>query len=464
MIKICEICGKKFKTSNKGRHCCSRKCAGIRQSKFQTKQKIEKICQFCGKKFEVIPVKMKQKYCSRECGYLARGKGKIELICQNCGEKFELYLSHLKREGHGKFCSKKCVGEWRSKHLKGENNPNFKDKLKTRTCENCGKEFNTREREQRYCSFECSAYQRINRIVRICKNCGKKFEVCPSRLKSKGFGQFCCRQCSSEYFRGPNNSRWVKRIKKVCLFCGGEFKIIPGKRHQQFCSNQCHHSWRSENLRGEKSPCWKGGKVKVVCKQCGKEFEAIRCWAETRKFCSRKCQSEYRSREIICDYCGKIFRIPLSRHESFKHHFCSKNCHQKWNHGENSPAWKGGTSRGPYPSIFDHGLRESIRMRDNYKCQICGCSELENIRRLNVHHIDYNKKNADPDNLISLCTSCHSRVNNNREKWKKYFKSKVTRRKNQIKRGEIDRQLSFRYKNISMDERVIREIENFIKI
>ncbi len=39
-----------------------------------------------------------------------------------------------------------------------------------------------------------------------------------------------------------------------------------------------------------------------------------------------------------------------------------------------------------------------------------------------VHHIDYDKKNCDPTNLITLCFSCHGKTNYNRKKWIKYFK------------------------------------------
>lgn len=39
-----------------------------------------------------------------------------------------------------------------------------------------------------------------------------------------------------------------------------------------------------------------------------------------------------------------------------------------------------------------------------------------------VHHINYNKRNNNPSNLISLCRRCHSKTNFNREYWLNYFK------------------------------------------
>lgn len=90
--------------------------------------------------------------------------------------------------------------------------------------------------------------------------------------------------------------------------------------------------------------------------------------------------------------------------------------------GNNCPSWKGGVSFEPYSPEFDRQLKELIRQRDGYKCQLCGMPECENIEKLTIHHIDYIKKNCLPDNLIALCKICNSKVNFNRDYWTKYFK------------------------------------------
>jgi len=95
--------------------------------------------------------------------------------------------------------------------------------------------------------------------------------------------------------------------------------------------------------------------------------------------------------------------------------------------GKNNPSWKGGISFEPYSSEFNKELKELIRFRDGYKCQKCGCPEIENNQKLVVHHIDYDKKNCLPLNLISLCIGCNVKVNFNRKKWTKYFKKKFKR-------------------------------------
>ncbi len=88
---------------------------------------------------------------------------------------------------------------------------------------------------------------------------------------------------------------------------------------------------------------------------------------------------------------------------------------------EKSPTWKGGISFEPYGLEFDENLKEVIRNRDRRKCQMCEKTELENNKKLDCHHIDYNKKNNDPQNLISLCRRCHLKTNHNREYWITYF-------------------------------------------
>jgi len=88
---------------------------------------------------------------------------------------------------------------------------------------------------------------------------------------------------------------------------------------------------------------------------------------------------------------------------------------------ENHPNWQGGKSFEEYGKEFDNALKEQIRFRDKYKCRICGCSQLENGRQLDCHHIDYDKKNNNINNLIVLCRSCHLKINGNRDYWFAYF-------------------------------------------
>jgi hypothetical protein len=91
--------------------------------------------------------------------------------------------------------------------------------------------------------------------------------------------------------------------------------------------------------------------------------------------------------------------------------------------GEKNPMWNGGTSFLPYGSKFNKGLKEQIKKRDKYKCQLCYKAQEKLKYLLEVHHIDYNKKNNEQINLISLCKSCHTITNKRRKYWTAYFQN-----------------------------------------
>ena len=82
--------------------------------------------------------------------------------------------------------------------------------------------------------------------------------------------------------------------------------------------------------------------------------------------------------------------------------------------------WQGGKSFEPYTLDWTETLKRSIRERDHYTCQVCGKEPA-----IHIHHIDYDKKNCNPINLITLCRSCHAKTNFDRNYWIKLFKKKL---------------------------------------
>ena len=66
-------------------------------------------------------------------------------------------------------------------------------------------------------------------------------------------------------------------------------------------------------------------------------------------------------------------------------------------------------------SVFDEGFTLQIILTDVYGI------EAYKWWTFQVHHIDYDKKNNDVDNLVTLCTPCHTKTNFNRDEWKKTF-------------------------------------------
>ncbi len=195
--------------------------------------------------------------------------------------------------------------------------------------------------------------------------------------------------------------------------------------------------------------------MKKECLVCGIVFNkpvncSIKVWQDTKKFCSYKCKSismidtkqskiqvakkTKHPRTFICKICGK--KINNSRGQKLIK-FCSQKCHAismkgnsfgfkkgriPWNNGlpgrsgKECNFWQGGIYKNPYPVDWTETLRRSIRERDRYICQICGKPQGDKTHH--IHHIDYNKENCNPKNLITLCCNCHMKTNSNRKKWK----------------------------------------------
>jgi hypothetical protein len=72
-----------------------------------------------------------------------------------------------------------------------------------------------------------------------------------------------------------------------------------------------------------------------------------------------------------------------------------------------------------------HEIRKAIYIRDNWTCQECSCKCHNTTKnKIQCHHIDYDKMNNEPDNLITLCASCHMKTNYKKDDWTKYFKER----------------------------------------
>ncbi len=76
--------------------------------------------------------------------------------------------------------------------------------------------------------------------------------------------------------------------------------------------------------------------------------------------------------------------------------------------GKKGSNWQGGKSFEPYSINWTNTLKRSIRERDHYTCQMC--FEQQCDLTFAIHHINGNKKNCNPKNLITLCPSCHNKI------------------------------------------------------
>jgi len=179
---------------------------------------------------------------------------------------------------------------------------------------------------------------------------------------------------------------------------------------------------------------WGERSVINVCK-CGKSFKSFK--SSKRKYCCKSCASKYQKRSSY--WLGK--KMPVSMRNNL-----SKAHKKMWdegkmdnrkkllgdlnpskrpevrkklsisNSGEKHWNWQGGITKRTYPKIFFTKLRDLIKERDNYICQECGYKGIKGDNKLITHHIDWNKKNSELNNLITLCRSCHAFEHNGKKK------------------------------------------------
>ena len=89
--------------------------------------------------------------------------------------------------------------------------------------------------------------------------------------------------------------------------------------------------------------------------------------------------------------------------------------------GVDHPGWKGGISKLSRGPGWSNGIKKRVKERDNYRCIACNTEESVLKFPLNIHHVDYNRRNHKFINLVSLCRSCHGRVNKNKDQYKELF-------------------------------------------
>ena len=100
--------------------------------------------------------------------------------------------------------------------------------------------------------------------------------------------------------RGKNHPKYKQKIKLTCKQCGKDFSIYPSwvKKGIKFCSAKCYGDWESEHQRGENNSNFKGGNIELICQKCGKKFQVLR-WHTFRKFCSHICRAKAYTEESL---------------------------------------------------------------------------------------------------------------------------------------------------------------------
>jgi 5-methylcytosine-specific restriction endonuclease McrA len=86
--------------------------------------------------------------------------------------------------------------------------------------------------------------------------------------------------------------------------------------------------------------------------------------------------------------------------------------------------WRAATERrNGYTSAFSKEFKLAILIRDNYTCVLCGAQcgqdQKESLQKpcAFVHHANYDKSDTRPDNCVTVCGSCHSKIHHHEAKY-----------------------------------------------
>ena len=274
--------------------------------------------------------------------------------------------------------------------------------------------------ETRICAYCSDEYYVYPSGLMTRKSCGKI--NCKSSVKRNKGKMVECKGCEIIFYQPRKmNGRALKiyhnaecrhndlREHRNCHECDDSY-IVRKKSGQIYCTNTCRIKATIGKNTGEYSRC--------LC--CGISIYVVPSRREKNCYCSRKCFDIHKRTSILkecaCGCASKFWTPPSTGKRYANGHW------YKYATGENSPTWRGGISNAPYSFDFSESLKDAIRRRDGYKCYLCDARQSDSSRKFPVHHIDYNKSNSDPANLLTLCLVCHSKTNYKRHQWENRLK------------------------------------------
>jgi len=217
----------------------------------------------------------------------------------------------------------------------------------------------------------------------------------------------------------------------ICKYCGKEFEAkSKSGRKPSFCSTKCRNKARYEPVR-----------ITKICPVCGKEFQAK---PKVQLYCSSECsnKSRYRREYIIkkCLFCGKEFKAKKKTHV-----YCSENCRRSMGKKKgktNICKWCGKTfkARNDNLGFCSRSCASKYAHKKNVKtkqCVVCGgpfkgkgkycssdCYEISKIKRCSICGKEFKSDKANAKYCSDECKKQHNRERDKRRAINKHNKNK----------------------------------------
>jgi len=202
------------------------------------------------------------------------------------------------------------------------------------------------------------------------------------------------------WIKNRNNPKTLERNKKISKNRKG---ILHTDKTKQFLRNFRLGKIHTEETKNKMKIKFKG---RVYSKEHNKKISEARKGIHLSNITKKK--------------------LSLIAKEKWK----DKNYHKKFSEsriGKKNPNWHGGIQYEPYDNNWNKKFKNLIRKRDNQVCMNCSKHREKLKYSLDIHHINYNKQLSVKENCISLCHSCHSLTQINRDYWTKFFQEKLSR-------------------------------------
>lgn len=165
-----------------------------------------------------------------------------------------------------------------------------------KTCEWCGKQFQTKRYPTKFCSQSCyfknRAAAKNQRKIQLIKQYDSSLDVvCEG---SRMFYRKICDHCGKEFLAPRSNGRFC------CTKCHDSHKRKKQAEYKHIVTSEERHNI----LKGKFLP------LKKFCAYCGVQFTAYK---QTTMFCCSACARKYRIRQDMAEHATKVTNESLER-------------------------------------------------------------------------------------------------------------------------------------------------------